>query len=451
MRGMEWRLDPDPQGRAPYLRIVALLERAIEQGQLRPGDRLPSQRSLAQQLGVDLTTVTRAFGEAKQRGLVDARGPQGSFVAPPKVEVAHTVDLSMNIPPQPAGFDLPLNLRRGLAQVIARSDAASLMTYHRGGGNQADRKAAQRWLAPWCGHVPTERIVVTPGAQAALAMLIACATGRDDVILCEPHTYPGLLSAATVLGRPVQAVAADEHGMRPDALEQQLRRNPRALLYLNPTAQNPNARTMPLQRRQELAKVIQAHALLVIEDDPYQLLTSAEPPPPLLQLVPEHVCHVSTLAKCLTPGLRTAFVVLPPRLPASRMQAALHATHLMAAPLTTALATQWLLDGTANELLAQVQEESRERCAIARTLFTGSKVSCDGIQLWHPLPRHWPMAKFEQAAQQIGLSVATADSFATPGAEPIEAIRVSLGSAGSRSELTSALRRLDQLIQQRPQ
>ena len=61
-----------------YLQIVGFIERAIADGLLRPGDRLPPQRQLAAQLGVDLTTVTRGFTEARRRQLIDARGAFGT-------------------------------------------------------------------------------------------------------------------------------------------------------------------------------------------------------------------------------------------------------------------------------------------------------------------------------------------------------------------------------------
>ncbi|MFY0100221.1 GntR family transcriptional regulator, partial [Acinetobacter baumannii] len=73
---------------------------------LKPGDRLPPQRMLADRLDVDLTTVTRAYGEARRRQLLEGRGAAGSFVAAPKVDLSQVIDLSMNIPPPPAGIDL---------------------------------------------------------------------------------------------------------------------------------------------------------------------------------------------------------------------------------------------------------------------------------------------------------------------------------------------------------
>ncbi|WP_449260695.1 GntR family transcriptional regulator, partial [Escherichia coli] len=72
---------------------------------LTPGDRLPAQRQLAAQLGVDLTTITRAYDEARRRHLLEGRGARGTYVAAPKVELTAILDLSMNTPPPPDGVD----------------------------------------------------------------------------------------------------------------------------------------------------------------------------------------------------------------------------------------------------------------------------------------------------------------------------------------------------------
>src|SRR5215469_17039977 len=104
---MEW-LPAIAEARGPvYLRIVDALSADIASGRLRRGQQLPTHRSLARTLGIDLTTVTRAYTEARERGLTEARVGQGTFVAESLVPVrnadmpAPAFDLSMNLPPQP--------------------------------------------------------------------------------------------------------------------------------------------------------------------------------------------------------------------------------------------------------------------------------------------------------------------------------------------------------------
>src|SRR5580704_12064125 len=79
-----------------YQAIVRALESAIERGELQPGERLPAQRAVAGQLSVDLTTVTRAYGLAQSRGLIDSEVGRGAFVRAPLDDEAGPMDLSMN-------------------------------------------------------------------------------------------------------------------------------------------------------------------------------------------------------------------------------------------------------------------------------------------------------------------------------------------------------------------
>jgi DNA-binding transcriptional MocR family regulator len=92
-------------------------------------------------------------------------------------------------------------------------------------------------------------------------------------------------------------VAADQHGMAPEMLEQACRQHKPALIYLNPTLQNPTAITMPQRRRKELASIAQRANVRIVEDDPYWLLADA-PPPPVATLAPERVYYISTSLPC---------------------------------------------------------------------------------------------------------------------------------------------------------
>src|SRR5471032_3305448 len=291
-----------------FLQIADALQAALADGALKPGDRLPPQRQLAAQLDVDLTTITRAYDEARRRNLLEGRGARGTYVAAPKVELTSLLDLSMNTPPPPDGVDFDDMLKQGLSQVLMNADNDLLMTYHLGGGSDSDRKAGAKWLAPMFGHLDTRQVVVCPGAQAAIAALILALTEHGDVILAEPTSYPGLRAAATQFGRHIIAVEADKHGMVPEMLEEACRQHKPGLVYLNPTLQNPTAITIPERRRKELAGIAKRCDVRIVEDDPYWLLADA-PPPPIATFAPDQVYYISTLSKCLTPGLRVAFEI----------------------------------------------------------------------------------------------------------------------------------------------
>ncbi len=438
------------QGGPRFLQIADALQAAVADGSLKPGDRLPPQRRLAAQLGVDLTTITRAYGEARRRHLLEGRGARGTYVAAPKVEWTSVLDLSMNTPPPPDGVDFDDLLKQGLAQVLMRADAQLLMTYHLGGGSDSDRKAGARWLAPMFGPLDARQVLVCPGAQAAIAALILALTQPGDVILAEPASYPGLRAAATQFGRQVMAVETDRQGMVPEKLEQACRQHRPGLVYLNPTLQNPTAITMAERRRKELARVARRCRVRIIEDDPYWLLADA-PPPPIATFAPEQVYYISTLSKCLTPGLRVAFVLIRDPQERERFLVALRSFALMAAPLTAALATQWILDGSADGLMEGVRKEARLRHRMARDILAGRYSGAgDGLHVWLELPGYWSSPQLARAAESEGIAVTPAQAFAT-GGESANAIRISLGSIQDRGLLQAGLRRLSDLLARRPE
>lgn len=444
-----WRAGLERGAGPRYLQIADALERAMFEGRLKPGDRLPPQRELAAQLKVDLTTVTRAYDEAKRRNLVEGRGARGTYVSVPKVELAQVLDLTMNIPPPPAGVAFDDLLKQGVSQVLLRADNEQLMTYHLGGGSEAERSAGAKWLEPMFGRVDPEHIVVCPGAQAALAALILAHSAPGDVVLAEPTIYPGLRAAAVQLGRHVVSVDTDASGMLPDALEKACAQHQARLVYLNPTLQNPTTATMPLERRREIAAVAMKCGVWIIEDDPYWLFAESAPPP-LSKLAPDHSYYVSTLSKCLTPGLRVAYVVLKDALERQRFISALRSFALMSAPLTTALATQWIFDGSAQQLFAGVKEEARVRHGLASEVLAGRPdVVGSGLHVWLTLPSYWTSSELARTAVAEGLAVTPAEVFSTSATCP-NAIRISLGSIQDRKRLGAGLRRLSQLLARMP-
>lgn len=441
------------QGGPRFLQIADALQAAMENGSLTPGDRLPPQRQLAAQLDVDLTTITRAYDEARRRHLLEGRGARGTYVAAPKVELTALLDLSMNTPPPPDGVDFDDLLKQGLSQVLMRADTALLMTYHLGGGSDIDRKAGAQWLAPMFGRLDAEQVVVCPGAQAAIAAAILALTAPGDVILAEPSSYPGLRTALAQFGRRIIAVDADQLGMVPDMLEHACRQHQPKLVYLNPTLQNPTAITMPQHRRQELVRIAKRCYVRIIEDDPYWLLADA-PPPPIATLAPEQVVYISTLSKCLTPGLRVAFVVIRDPQERERFLTALRSFALMVAPLTAALATQWVLDGSAAKLMEGVRTEARLRHRMARNLLAGRYSGAgDGLHVWLELPGYWKSSQLARAADIEGIAVTPAEAFATDAIsiDSVNAIRISLGSIKDRERLKAGLQRLSLLLARRPE
>ena len=434
------------RGEGPiYLAVAAALQDAIREGELQPGDQLPPQRAVAELLGVDFTTVTRAYAAARNRGLVEGAVGRGTFVRPGAADdEAGLVDLSMNLPPPPQGVSLAAMLKETTAAILERTEAATLMSYHPGAGTLGQKTAAAAWLAPYVGEVAPERLLVCAGAQTGLTALLSVLAAPGDRLIVEPLTYPGLRGCAARRGLTLTPCPVDEEGVVAEALDRLCAESRPAAIYLIPTAQNPTATTMSLTRRREVVEIARRHDVWLIEDDPYSRLFEA-PPPALASLAPERTFHLATLSKCLSPGLRTAFLATPGGGLAERVARSLRDASLMASPLMTAVVTSWIRDGAAEALLGGVQREARARRALAAQVLPAARGAADSIHLWLDLPDAWAPDRLRQAAQQQGLSLVTADAFASGPSWP-NGVRISLGGPARQAVLRDALQAMAGLL-----
>jgi DNA-binding transcriptional MocR family regulator len=436
-----------------YLAIAGALARAIEAGEIAAGERLPPQRALAQALGVDLTTVWRAYARLRALGLLEGESGRGTFVRAGGSQSGPVVDLSMNLPPPPGHLSLRDLVTRGIADVLRNGDPTALMSYRSGMGSRRDRLAAVAWLAPRLGdrvgasleETAHERLLVAPGAQVALAALLPLLAHPGEVVLAEPLTYPGFIAAARHAGLRMAPMPCDENGPIPDAIADArplhgARTIPKAI-YVTPTLQNPTARTMSEERRVALVELARRHDIAIIEDDAYGAFLPEVTP--LARLAPERVYLISTLSKCLSPGLRTAYVVAPTREAAAQAAGAIRAVGQMPTPVLSDLATLWIEDGTAHRMFEAVKAESEARMSLARTILPArARFGAGGFHLWLTLPPRWRLGDYLAAARERGVVTEGSETFAVTPAEQFgeaPGVRISLGAVPSRAQLARGL------------
>jgi DNA-binding transcriptional MocR family regulator len=431
-------------GQPIYLALAEALEAAIRDGELQPGDQLPPQRAVASQLGVDFTTVTRAYGAARARGLVEGAVGRGTFVRHAADDEAGRVDLSMNLPPPPQGVSLAALLKETTAAILDRTDVATLMAYHAGPGTPAQRAAGAAWLAPYVGEVSAERLVVCPGAQSALTAVLTTLARPGASLVVEPLTYPGLTALARRLDLRLTVCPVDDDGFVPEALARLCAEQCPAAIYVVPTTRNPVATTMGLARRRDVAAIAEHSGTWLIEDDPYSRLFDT-PPLALAALAPDRTFHIATLSKTLSPGLRTAFLVAPTGPLAMQVTTSLRATVLMGSPLTTAVATRWIRDGAAERLLNGVRLEARARRALTAEILPTARGAPEAIHVWLDLPAGWDAGRVHGLAAARGLSLVAADAFAA-GSEHPNGLRISLGGPASQALLRDALSKVATLL-----
>lgn len=439
-----------------YLGIVEALEADVRSGRVRPGDRLPPHRAIAEALDVDLTTVTRAFNEARRRGLVEAQAGRGSFISEgaetprplARLGGAPLVDLSMNIPPQPAAAHLQRAIQKGLADLLSSPRGMLHLHYQESTGSEPDRLAAAAWLERRIEGLSPARVVVAGGAQSALFAICEAQLRSGEVIAAGEMTYPGLKAVAAEKGLVIAPLAMDEGGILPNAFEEVCKTHAPRALYVIPSIDNPTTATLSEERRRRLAAIARKHHVVVIEDDPYSPLRP-QSVPAFASLADDITWHIATLSKCASPALRIAYVVAPNAPLALRLAGVLRATLLMAPPLMAALASRWIADGTLEQITLAIREENAERQKLAAAILRQAVLAADphGHHLWLRLPGHWRAADFVEHADRSGVAVVASSAFSVT-ALSTEAVRVSLGVAPDRSALEDALTLLASLIAQ---
>jgi len=444
-----WLPDLARSAGAKYLAIADALDTAIARGALRQGDRLPPQRDVAARLGVDLTTVTRAYEAARGRGLIEARGRAGSFVAGPAPEAAPppAIDTGMNMPPEiPDGL-----LRRAMTESAAALLAGAGMSwlhYSPAGGAPQDRAAGARLLSSRGLPATEEQVIVTAGGQNALHAILSTTLKAGDAVACGRFVYPGFRALAERLGLKLVPLATIDAATLDRACGVQAIR----ALYVVPTNDNPTATTIAENERAAIALVARRHDLQVIEDDAYGLL-AAEPIRPIAAFAPERCWYVASLAKIITPALRVAYVLAPSVAGALRLAADAHETAIMAPPLNAAMASRWIGDGTFERLVTAMRGEIAWRQALADEVLgeVPRQRWAEGYHLWLPLPDKRSADDLVAAMRQHGLSVIGAASFVASGdreGDSEQAVRVSLGGPGDRDRLARVLRILHGYVSQ---
>jgi len=438
-----------------YLRVVEALTSDIASGRLVRGQQLPTHRALAEALDIDLTTVTRAYGEARRRGLIEARVGQGTFVSETTARAAANIpfpvkiDLSMNVPPQPVEANLDMRIAKGFASLQSKASFSAFLNYQRPGGSDEEREIAASWLRERIPEASPERVVIYPGNQAILFNALLSLTSPGDVVLTEALTYPGIKAAAAKLGVRLIGVPMDKDGVLPDALMSACRQHQPKAVYLTPTQHNPTTVTLSAERRKAVADSISASGIFLIEDDAYGLLEPSVAP--IANLIPERTYLAVGLSKCIAPALRVSFLLVPDATGEQAMRSSLQATAQMPPRLMVALVAHWLKAGIAEEIVSAIRNEAAGRQNLARKILKGISFASrpSAHHLWLSLPRHWNASSFASHILRAGLTVVASDAFAVEQPAP-QAVRVSLGAARNRAELVQALELLAATVNSPP-
>jgi DNA-binding transcriptional MocR family regulator len=434
-----------------YVAFVDALEADIADGRVKPGTRLLPQRDMAQRLGLSVGTISKAYAEAEQRGLISGEVGRGTFVQRRGIDQRGTlgtsdatINLALNVPPYTGEDEVISSV---LADIAAEGEMSNLLGYLPHQGLRQHREAMMRWLASGGMAADVDHLFITHGGQHALSITLSMLAQPGDIILTENYTYSGMLALSAQCGYRLHGVAIDAQGLVPAALDRAFTETQARVVYAMPTLQTPTGTIMPVERREAIAEVIRKHEAYLIEDDAYGYLLTP-PLVPISSLIPKHSFFILSFAKCLAPGLRIAAMIAPDSF-RDRSINAMRATGWMAVPLMAEVVSRLINHGGLARQARLKREKAAMRDGIARRVlkeWLPPATTAPGFHIWLPLPAGRTLTALVTQAAQAGITLAPSGTVQHVDHENL-GVRLCLGAPATEANLERALIEIRRILE----
>ncbi|MBQ7800902.1 MAG: PLP-dependent aminotransferase family protein [Oscillospiraceae bacterium] len=304
-----------------YEALYRCIRSDILSGALKPGEKLPSKRALAQNLEVSKITVEGAYGQLLAEGYIRAQEKVGYFVENIPQSPQRPVEKieTSSQPEDPAGQNLggperfPFSVWSRLQREVMLDYGEKLLLPMPNQGIRELRCAIASHLAGFRGmHVDPENILVGAGTDFLYNLLIQL-LGRNRTYAVEDPGYGKIRRIYAAGGVRCVSAPMDPSGVRPECLEGA------DVLHISPSHHFPTGLVTPVQRRQELLRWAEAGERYIIEDDYDSEFRFDAHPMPTMQSLDHRgrVIYMNTFSKTLAPSIRISYMVLPPELMAS--------------------------------------------------------------------------------------------------------------------------------------
>lgn len=467
-----------------YVGVERHILHLIEAGTLKPGERIPSLRTLGAQLGVSVSTVNQAYLALERRGVVEARSKSGFFVraspvrppAPRTAAVWTRPPTAVNrgalirevmdgmarrdiVPLGVAQTDEAFLPTKSLARLLARvatAENVDVVAYEGVCGNMELRRQIAWRLATAGIEARPEDIMVTAGAMEALYIALRSVTRPGDNVAIAAPTYYCFLQLLENFGlRAVELPSHPDEGVRPSDLQTVLDRFEVRAVILTPNFNNPDGSRIPDQAKAEITAMTAARGVPVIEDDVYGDLHFGDSRPRCLKSTDTAggVLHCSSFSKTLAPGFRVGYL-LPGRFAAKAFEIKATTSVCCATPTQLAVA-RYLAQGGFDRHLRQVrailERQARMMEAhILRHFPEGTRVThpTGGTVVWVQLPEQIDSITLFYEARARGIGVAPGNIFSSCD-QFDHFLRLSYGSAWGPA-VESAIATIGRLARDRP-
>lgn len=443
---LTWK--PDKSSLTPpyYKSLAEDLEHKIRSGLLKAGTKLPPQREIADYLDLNYTTITRVYSVCRQKGLIYGTGGKGTFVSPHAAE-----DVTVSMPP---GSDcIELGAINGFSQysepveqathsVIEKGYLKNLYEYSHPAGHPHQLAAGRRWLEQLGVHADINHMAIMSGAQNALTVALISLFAPGSRIAVDEYTYANFIELAKLLRLVLVPIKQDECGMMPQELQKQCNANRIKGIYLIPACTNPTTITIPLERRRELAGIIEKHKLILIEDDIASWLSAAcgSVIPSMFDLLKGQSVYICGMTKSLCPGLRIAYMAFGAHLKKAIMHGLVN-INIKTSSFDAEIITELILSGEAYKIAAHKQQWAAQNCRLYARYFPVQPADT-AIPLyyrWLPIGKEKSGREIECELLQRGVRVYHSQRFAVGRNTHQSFLRISLCSAKNSRKLEQGL------------
>jgi len=329
-------------GRTLYQQIADDIEQRISYGEFPPGSLLPSERKLAEQLGVNRSTVILAYAELRSLGIIESRSGSGTRVSKYKWGATPRHTPNWHRYTEGGSFlpNLPFlrRIREALRQnpdlidyasgelagdlapveeinhLMSEKHYTSYLGYDNPQGYNPLRESLVSYLKQYRGIQTTDAsILITSGSQQSLYLITQCLLSPGDAVAIEDPSYYYSLPMFQSAGLRLFRLPVDDKGVRPEDIRSLYKKHRIKMVFINPNYQNPTGHVLDDERRIELLDVASELGLPIVEDDPFSLTAyDGTPPMPLKSIDPiGSVLYIGSFSKIAASGLRVGWMVAP--------------------------------------------------------------------------------------------------------------------------------------------
>jgi DNA-binding transcriptional MocR family regulator len=450
-----------------YIQIRDQLRAMVHSGELRPGDRIPASRELANSLGVHRTTVANAYAELESENLIEGHVGRGTFIRKDALGDGRPVPSNGNrnghfplavpspgfggngglrweslfadergeealsrlwpdvpgdaisfLAAKPAEEFFPIEELRACVQAALKNEGAKILRLGSSDGYEPLKRELRALLSREGLRVKDEQLLITAGVQQSLDLLCKAFLRPGDSVILEDPTYPGSLTvfaAARVrcLGVSVRTVNAPTApaGIDLEGVEATLIQNRVKFILVTPDFQNPTGISLSAESRRALFDLAARHQVPVVEDCIYSRLRFSGQRIPTLRAIDRAglVIQIDSFSKIAFPGLRVGWCIAPENV-IERLRLVKQATDLHTDQLAQAALAEFVRRGHLERHVKKMRRVYAERCdalleALARHMPEGVEWTRPegGMCVWVTLPPGYDASELLIHARERGV------------------------------------------------